>query len=275
MIGELHPQEGRLVASPDGFWEYGREVVLPMAGREAAVLEIFPAPEKIETPILFNVLGDASLQTTRLVLTGVTAEAGTRQDVLVLVPPGRTVLAVSVNGVAYPFKFDRGKTTLQVGFALRAFGRSQQVGTVPADFRGGTFKARVTVPARVFAQLAERKKRWPVSYTEDDLLAPWLAPWRLLLTVAVAEPVDSMDVGMKINGLPVEVRKAYNSVYPRRPERTFLGWYADLSRIRPDSPIDIEATLPALGPGRFQGLFFDTVEAEYTHRILAPPAPKK
>jgi hypothetical protein len=275
MIGELHPQEGRLVASPVGFWEYGSEVVMPMAGREAAVLEIFPAPEKIETPILFNVRGSLVLEGTRLRLTDLTAEAGTRQNVLVLVPAGAQVRAVSVNGIAHPFRFEKGRVTLQVGFALRAFGRSQQAGTVPKDFRGGTFKARATVPSRVFDQLAERRKAWPVSYTDDDLLAPWLAPWRLLLYIAVAEPDEAIEVGLKINGLPVEVRKAYNSVYPRRPERTFLGWYADLSRIRPDSPVDIEVTLPELGPGRFQGLFFENVETEYTGRFLAPPAPKK
>lgn len=275
MIKELHPQEGRLIASVSGFWEHGSEVVLPMAGREAAVLEVFPAPEKVETPILFNVRGEAVLESARLALRNLTAEAGTTQDVLVLVPAGAQVRAVSVNGVAHPFKFEKGRTTLRIGFALRAFGRSQQAGKVPADFRGGVFKARVTVPSRVFAQLAERKKRWPVSYTEDDLLAPWLAPWRLLLYVAVAEPLDSMDVGLKVNGRPVEVRKAYNSVYPRRPERTFLGWYADLSRLRPDSPVDIEVTLPELEPGRFQGLFFENVETEYTGRFLAPPAQKK
>jgi hypothetical protein len=275
MIKELHPQEGRLIASAEGYWEHGSEVVLPMDGREAAVLEVFPAPEKVEAPILFNVRGDAALQGTRLALTGLTAEAGTRQDVLVLVPAGSRVRAVSVNGVAHPFRLVKDRVTLQVGFALRAFGRSQQVGKVPAGFRGGAFKARITVPERVFAQLAERKKQWPVSYTEDDLLAPWLAPWRLLLYVAVAEPLDSMEVGLKVNGQPVEVRKAYNSVYPRRPERTFLGWYADLSRLRPDSPVDIEVTLPELEPGRFQGLFFDNVETEYTQRFLAPPARKK
>ena len=275
MIRELHPQEGRLVASADGFWQYGSEVALPMDGREAAVLEVFPAPEKVEAPILFNVRGGVSLQAARLILTGATAEAGTRQDILVLVPEGRPVRAVSVNGVAYPFTFDQGRVRLRVGFAVRAFSRSQQVGTVPDGFRGGVFKARVTIPSRVFAQLAERKKRWPVSYAEDDLLAPWVAPWRLLLYVAVAEPDDSMEVGMKIGGKPVEVRKAYNSVYPRRPERTFLGWYADLSRLRPDSPVEIEVSLPSLEPGRFQGLFFDNVETEYTIRIMAPPAPKK
>ena len=79
-----------------------------------------------------------------------------------------------------------------------------------------------------------------------------------------------MDVSLRINGLPVEVLKAYNSVYPHSPGRTFIGHYADLSRLRPDAPCDIEVMLPTLEPGRFEGVFFENVETEYTRRILAP-----
>jgi hypothetical protein len=81
-----------------------------------------------------------------------------------------------------------------------------------------------------------------------------------------------MDVTLKINGLPVEVLKAYNSVYPHSPKRTFLGHYADVSNLRPDAPCDIEVSLPTLEPGRFEGVFFENVEPEYTQRIMAPPS---
>ena len=272
MIKEIHPEEGRLVGSAEGIWKRDAEAVIPLAGREAAVFEIFPAPEKLEGPVLFNVRGAASLASTRLVLTGVAAETGTTQRLLVMLPDKARVRALSVNGVAHPFKADGGLVTATVRFAGRAFGRSQSVGDVPAGFAGGVFKARVTVPARVFAQLAERKKTWPVSYSEDDLRAAWLGPWRLLLHIPVVEGTDGMAVSLKVNGVPVEVRKAYNSVYPHAPERTFLGHYADLSRLRPDSPCDIEIGLPPLEPGRFQGAFFENVEPEYTGRIQAPPA---
>jgi hypothetical protein len=160
-----------------------------------------------------------------------------------------------------------------VRFAGRAFGRSQRAGEVPAGFAGGIYKARVTVPARVFTQLAERKKSWPVTYSEDDLRAPWLGPWRLLLHIPVIEGTDAMDISLKVNGLPVEVLKGYNSVYPHSPARTFIGHYADLTKLRPDSPCDIEVMLPTLEPGRFEGAFFENVETEYTQRIMAPPAP--
>jgi len=133
----------------------------------------------------------------------------------------------------------------------------------------------ITVPARIFTQLAERKKAWPVTYTADDLRAPWLGSWRLLLHIPIIEGTDDMDVRLRVNGLPVDVLKAYNSVYPHSPQRTFIGHYADLSRIRPDSPCDIEVSLPSLEPGRFEGAFFENVENEYTQRIMAPPAPAK
>ena len=275
MIKELYPEEGRLIGSAEGLWAYGSEVVLLLPGREAAVLEVFPAPAEITEPVLFNVRGAVSLESTRLVLSDVTAETGMSRPLLVLLPEKARVRALSVNGIAHPFRADKGRVTAIVRFAGRAFGRSQRAGEVPPGFTGGIFRARITVPARVFAQLAERKKAWPVAYTDDDLRAPWLGPWRLLLHVPIAEGTDAMDVTLKVNGVPVEVLKAYNSVYPHSPERTFIGHYADVSRLRPDSPCDIEVGLPSLEPGRFEGVFFENVETEYTRRIQAPPAPAK
>jgi len=272
MIKELYPEEGRLVGSPQGLWAHGDEVALTLAGREAGVYEVFPAPAEITEPVLFDVRGAAALSSTRLVLTGVTGEPGTTRPFVVLVPANARVRVLSVNGVGHPFKADKGVVAATVRFAGRAFAKSQGAGKVPDGFTGGIFKARIAVPSRVFDQLAERKKTWPVAYTEDDLRATWLAPWRLLLHIPIFEATDAMEVGLRINGQPVEVLKAYNSVYPHAPQRTFLGHYADVSRLRPDSPIDIEVTLPTLEPGRFQGVFFENVETEYTRRIMAPPS---
>jgi len=281
MIKEIYPEEGRLVGSSEGFWAYGSEVVIPLAGREAAVYEVFPGPAEVAGPILFNVRGEAELSSNRLALSGVTAEPGTSRAVLVLVPKDARVRTLSVNGVGHPFKLEAGRLTASVRFAGRAFARSQAVGEVPPGFAGGPFKGRVSIPARVFAQLAERKTSWPVAYTDDDLLAPWLGPWRLLLHLPIVEGTDALEVTLKVNGKPVEVRKAYNSVYPHSPARTFIGHYADVSGLKPDTAYEIEVTLPPLEPGRFQGVFFENVETEYTKRIMAPPpaagraAPKK
>jgi hypothetical protein len=273
IIKELYPEEGRLVGSAEGFWAYGSEVALSLPGREAGVYEVFPAPAEITEPILFNVRGSAALMTSQLVLGSVTGEAGTKSAIVVRVPEKARVRSLSVNTVSHPFTADKGVISATVRFAGKAFSRSQSAGEVPAGFGGGIFKARISVPARVFTQLADRKKAWPVSYSEDDLRAPWLGSWRLLLHIPIIEGTDAMDVSLKINGLPVEVLKAYNSVYPHSAERTFIGHYADLSRLRPDSPCDLEVSLPTLEPGRFEGVFFENVETEYTKRIMAPPAP--
>jgi len=273
MIKEVYPEANRLVGSAAGPWAYGSEAAWTLPGREAAVYEIFPAPAEIKGPILFNVPGAVELKSQRLVLTEVSAEVGTSRAIVVLVPERSRVRALSVNGVAYPFKAEGNVVTATVRFAGRAFSKSQSAGPVPAGFGGGIYKARITVPKRVFDQLAARKKAWPVNTSAEDLRAPWLAPWRLLLHIPIIDGNDAMPVGLRINGQPVEVLKGYNSVYPHSPARTFLGHYADLSRLRPDAPVDIEISLPTLEPGRFEGAFFENVETESTGRIVAPPAP--
>jgi len=270
VVRELHPEEGLLVGSPEGFWPAGAEVVLPMSGAEAAVLEVFPAPDDVEEPALFNVTGSVSFRGGRLALTGVQGEMGTSRDGLVLLPKGGRARTLSVNGVAYPFRQTGALVPFTVRFIGRRFGRLERVGTYDPAFTGGTVRARFTVPSRVLKQMADRKAAWPVAYTEDDLKAPWLGPWRLLLFAAAAEASDSTEIGVTIDGRPVPVNKAYNSVYPHAPARTYLGRWADLSGIKPDVPHEITVTVPELPAGRFLGLFFENVEPEYTRRILAP-----
>jgi hypothetical protein len=65
----------------------------------------------------------------------------------------------------------------------------------------------------------------------------------------------------------VAIRKAYNSIYGHSPKRTFLGFYADVTFLEPDREHLIEFLVPKLAPGRFQGLFFENVEPEYTRKI--------
>jgi hypothetical protein len=118
--------------------------------------------------------------------------------------------------------------------------------------------------------LAERRKAWPIAYTEEDLLATWRGPDRLLPYVHIAEPDDKWAVGLTLNGQPVEVKKAYSDVYPLGRERTFTGFYADVSHLKPDTRYAVEVTLPSgLQPGQFQGLFFENVEAEFTADIAS------
>ena len=63
------------------------------------------------------------------------------------------------------------------------------------------------------------------------------------------------------------MKPAYTAILRSNPNNTFTGLYADLSSLQPDVNHTFEVALPKLAPGRFQGLFLDTVEAEYTGEV--------
>jgi hypothetical protein len=64
------------------------------------------------------------------------------------------------------------------------------------------------------------------------------------------------------------VKKAYGDVFPLGRERTFTGFYADVSHLKPDTRYEAEVSLPPnLQPGQFQGVFFENVAAEFTRQL--------
>jgi hypothetical protein len=193
----------------------------------------------------------------------------------VLLPLKAKPAKVTVNGREFSGFAQVGNVlTLPVRFAGARFDHCQQAGAYDRNFSNRVFRAEATIPQRIFTQLAARRKAWPIPYTEEDLLATWRGSDRLLLLVHIADPDDKWAVGLKINGQPVEVKKAYGDVFPLGRERTFSGFYADVSSLKPETWYEIEATLPEnLQPGQFQGLFFENVAAEFTGQI-AGGAPK-
>jgi hypothetical protein len=74
--------------------------------------------------------------------------------------------------------------------------------------------------------------------------------------------IDDQTIDSKT--LKVELKKAYASVYRSNPKNTFLGFYADLSSLKPEAKHTVTVELPELEPGQFQGLFFDNIEPEHT-----------
>ena len=48
----------------------------------------------------------------------------------------------------------------------------------------------------------------------------------------------------------------------------YLGEYANVSWLKPGKAYSIEVTLPELEAGRFQGLFLENIESEYTDKIV-------
>ena len=76
-----------------------------------------------------------------------------------------------------------------------------------------------------------------------------------------------------MDGQAIEVQRAYSDVFPLGRERTFTGFYAEVSHLAPDARYDVEVALPDnLQPGQFQGLFFENVEIEHT-RVLSVGKP--
>jgi hypothetical protein len=267
LLKEIYPLEGRLLGKAEaGLWSYGDSVSLTLGGTSALVLKVVPASEPISSALLFNAPGQAALAGGSLALTGIRGEIGTDEKVLALVPKGATVKQVTVNGRTAKFQQVGGVITIPVRFAGAYFGRSQAVEmNGPAGGEGGTLQGTFRIPSRVFEQLAARKKSWPIPWTEEDLKTTWLAPERLLLFVQVAEPDDAMEIHLKIDGQPVELRKAYASIRVHRP--SFVGFYADVSSLSPGMEHRVQLTLPKLKPDQFRGLVFDNVETEYTEEI--------
>ena len=267
-IGELYPEEGRVVRKPGvGFWQAGDRVSVSMDGGSALVLEIGPAPPNGVTPVLFGSVGSVSVRGGIVSIDGVRGEAGTTQDLLVAAPAAGAVTRVQVNGQPVPFaRTSSGALSIPVSFAGALFRHYQQVGTDEPTFSGGRFTARFTVPGRIFDQLAARRRAWPIPWTAEDYLTTWLAPERLLLFVQIAEPDPAWDARLAIDGRPVELRKAYSAV--RNEPRTFVGFYADLSQVAADREHTLELDLPRLRPGQWQGVFFENVETESTNKIV-------
>lgn len=234
------------------------------------MLEVVPAAE-VRLPALLQATGKATLDGDFLTLTGIEAAAGRTTDLEVLLPAGHKVARLSINGRDFTaFQSRHDVLRVPVTFAGTRIDHCQQLGAYDASFASQGFSAQFTVPHQVFNQLAARRKAWPVLYTAEELLATWRGSGRLLLFIQIADPNDQWQLHLKIDGQPLEVRKAYSNVFPLGRERTFTGSYADLTHIQPDTPHQVEVMLPAgLQPGQFQGLFLENVEALFTEE-LAP-----
>ncbi len=263
----LYPRPGVMPGkSGTGVWAYGDTVSLPLEGAQALVLELAPAlPAAL--PRLQNAPGTVSVQRKTVIAANVSGPVGHAVDLQVVLPPGKPISALTVNGA--PHKFTRAGETLtaRVRFAGSKFDQLEPLFSYDPAFTGGTVQGTFTIPGRIFAQLRRRKAAWPIPYTEDDRLATWLAPERLLLHIQIADPKDAFAIAMTLDGAAVTLQKAYTSIYPQGQESTFVGWYVDVSALAPDVPHAVSVTLPPLQAGQFQGVFFENVETEYTTQL--------
>ncbi len=283
LLTEIFPVEGVHPGQPgEGFFTKGAAVSLPMDGVTARVYRIDPVAAVAQEPVLFNCTGKVALDGDIVKITEATGITGESLTLMVALPADKTIAKLQLNGMDYPCEVKDGILSATVRFGGVDFRQAQQFGSYDPAFTGETVEQEFVIPQRIFDQLAARKTAWPIDYTEDDLVAPWIDPSRLLLYVQIAEPywtqgtgkemkkvpIRATEVKLELDGRTVKLNEGYNGVYPF-VERTNLGFFYDMSGLTPDTPHKIRLTLPkGLKPGQFQGIFADHVETVYTSEIL-------
>jgi hypothetical protein len=268
ILKELYPVGDKKIGkSGAGIWHYGDRVHIPIDGARAMVLKIEPVVHQPEEPQLFNIAGKVTLQGTTIRIDSVRGEMGTIEQALVKLPDAKKIKEVYVNDTNIPFSQHGSIITVPLHFKGAVFHHMQQIGSYDPNFKGDSYSASFTIPQRIFDQLETRKKKWPIAWTQWNYDTPWLAPARLLLFVQIAQPSDTMNVQMEIDGKSVHLKKAYSSVRPHSPD--FVGFYADLSSLKAGKEYHVTLHLPTLKPGQFQGLFFENVKTEYTGQVIS------
>jgi hypothetical protein len=270
LLKEIYPFAGRAYGKPNcGVWHRGDRVHLILDGTSATVLELAPATNS-GTPILFNaagVSGDtppvAELDGTSLTLKHVAGEPGTTQTIGVLLPDQARISTLKVNDKTQPFTQTGNYVEAEVHFDGDRFGQAQEIAMTrgPEGELTGTF----AVPQRIFEQLAARRQKWPIPWTQEDYESTWLVPARLLLFVQAADGKDSASVTATLDDKPLAIQPAYSSSRVDSP--SFVGFYADLSRIAPAVRHTIKVRIAGLDPAQVQGIFFDNVEPELTESV--------
>jgi hypothetical protein len=165
--------------------------------------------------------------------------------------------------------------------SLRHNARAATLKTVD-NRHDGTF----TVTSAMVQQLEQRQTHYNISWVEADYDASWLVPSRLLMYLYVTRPTPSLaEPEVQIDGHVVKVAKQYNSrgnhaVVPAgggavsgNTARTFLGWYVDCSKLKPDVAHKVSIQFTWSDSDRmshpFLGLFWHNIEDSYTSEIVA------
>ena len=270
LLKEVYPENGRLVGKPGaGIWNRGDVVRLELDGTSASVFELIPQ-QTVSQPILFHAAALLSsapprveLKGTNLTVEHAAGEPGNVQSVGVLLPAAAKISRMTVNGSAVKFKQSFGYVEAQVRFKGQRFSQAQEISMSPSQ--DGSLHGTFVVPQRVLDQLALRKHKWPIPWTQEDYESTWLAPERLLLFVQAADGSDSMSVTGNLDGKPLQLQPAYSS--GRVDAASFVGFYVDLSQIHPDVRHTIELRVKESMPGQLQGIFFDNVTPQLTELI--------
>lgn len=270
LLREVYPQKGRLLGKPGaGVWNRGDAVQLQLDGTSATVIELQPVSSYGES-LLFNAgcetFGSKStvqISGTKLTIRDLSGEPGTIQNIGVLLPKAIRISDVQVNGRTLPFKQNGSYIQVSVSFAGHRFAQSQEIRLTQNG--EGILQGSFLVPRRIFEQLAARRTKWPIPWTQEDYETTWLVPERLLLFFQFAEPNDSMQVSASLDGKPLKLIPAYSSTRVHAP--SFVGFYADLSAVTADVRHTIDVRIPEANLRQLQGVYFDNVLPQFTREL--------
>ena len=268
LIKEIDPQSGRWLGKPGaGIWSYGDEIDLPLDGTSATALEIVPYTENPRALIFNTPTADgaatASVRQAQINVAHVAGEPGTSQEIGILLPSSQHITKVVIDGTPVQFEHAGRYYGAHVNFAGKRFSRAEQVSLSSGS--DGVLQGSFVVPARIVKQLEARKRAWPIPWTTEDYETTWLVPGRLLLFVQTANPKNTEQIHLTLDGQPLPLKHAYSSV--RAHSRAFVGLYADLSDIKTDTSHKLEVRVPKDTADKFQGVFFDNVEPDWTEAI--------
>ncbi len=270
ILKELHPQAGLLLGKPNaGSWRQGDIVQLELDGTSATVLELVPEG-KLDRPLVLNAAAIhssvppiAQVDGAALSIQHLAGEPGTVREIGVLLPNGSRISTLTVNGAKQRFVQTNNYVAAQVRFKGERFAEAQEIPVAPSA--DGSLKGSFVVPQRIFDQLTKRREDWPIPWTKEDYESTWLVPERLLLVVQTADAEDTMEATALLDGQPLPLTPAYSS--SRTDPPCFVGFYADLSRIAPETRHTIELQIPKMPLDRLQGVFFDNVLPQFTESL--------
>lgn len=203
-----------------------------------------------------------------LKVNGAMGEAGTSAKITVVLSPGTPdITSMQINGKTVT-RFEReslfGLPTIKVSgsWAGVRFSRAAEI-----KMSEGT-AVEFVVPHAAFDQLRHRNATYPIEYctdpeATDEANVPWLAPGRLLVFVKYSPVLsDALDISGEIDGQPLLMRKAYNTIVPNSGR--FIGHWADVTPlVVPGTSQRLKLNLPEEA-GQPNGIFFENVETILT-----------
>ena len=273
-VDELHPGRASL-----GTWRAGAARALAVGGAAARVLRLEALAEPVARLALAAVRApvpvDAAVAAVAVDGVACAVAPAPRAGVVAAryaspASPARRAMPVAPGAVAPPgFAGGWFNATVAVPAAVAAQ-LADRAAAYDVAWRPDELRAAWPAPAREPADRARATSGLPELGRVDDVRTRRprsssarsprrLAPARLLLYPAIADPDDALDVALWVDGAPANLTRAYNSRgLPRAA--CFLGFYYDASPLAAGGAHDVALWLPPLAPGRFEGLFWENVE---------------